>query len=121
MIYFELNFVNHVAEIIYEAEDYIEVAKDLSEIEYIYNNGSYYEAERLHAKMLHKYPIIMELFQLANALSQQPTFQNSTETAYAFPNKENLKLDYYGIICDVALKKRVSKTVSTTPSNHYFK
>lgn len=36
MIYFELNFVNHVAEIIYEAEDYIEVAKDLSEIEYIY-------------------------------------------------------------------------------------
>lgn len=45
MIYFELNFVNHVAEIIYEAEDYIDVAKDLSEIEYIYNNGSYYEAE----------------------------------------------------------------------------
>lgn len=111
MIYFELNFVNHVAEIIYEAEDYIDVAKDLSEIEYIYNNGSYYEAERLHAKMLHKYPIIMELFQLANALSQQPTFQNSTETAYAFPNKENLKLDFYGIICDVALKKGLKESL----------
>ena len=111
MIYFELNFVNHVAEIIYEAKDYIDVAKDLSEIEYIYNNGSYYEAERLHAKMLHKYPIIMELFQLANALSQQPTFQNSTETAKALMNKENLKLDFYGIICDVALKKGLKESL----------
>ncbi len=111
MIYFELNFVNHVAEIIYEAEDYIDVAKDLSEIEYIYNNGSFYEAERLHTEMLRKYPIIMELFQLANALSQQPTFQNSTETAKALMNKENLKLDFYGIICDVALKKGLKESL----------
>ena len=36
MVYFDPDFVNHVAEIIYEAEDYIDVAKDLSEIEYIY-------------------------------------------------------------------------------------
>lgn len=65
----------------------------------------------LHAKMLHKYPIIMELFQLANALSQQPTFQNSTETAKALMNKENLKLDFYGIICDVALKKGLKESL----------
>ena len=111
MIYFELNFVNHVAEIIYEAEDYIDVAKDLSEIEYIYNNGSYYEAERLHAKMLRKHPIIGDLLQLANTLSPQPTSQNSTGTTYAFPNKENLKLDFYGIICDVALKKGLKESL----------
>ena len=111
MIYFELNFVNHVAEIIYEAEDYIDVAKDLSEIKYVYNNGSYYEAERLHAKMLRKHPIIRDLLQLANTLSPQPTSQNSTVTAKALTNKENLKFDYHGIICEVALKKGLKESL----------
>lgn len=111
MIYFELNFVNHVTKIIYEAEDYIDVAKDLLEIKYVYNNGSYYEAERLHTEMLRKHPIIGDLIQLANTLSQQPTSQNSTETTYVFPNKENLKFDYHGIICEVALKKGLKESL----------
>lgn len=111
MVYFDPDFVNHVAEIIYEAEDYIDVAKDLSEIIGVYNKGSYYEAEHLHAKMLRKHPIINDLFQLANTLSPQPTSQNSTGTTYAFPNKENLKFDYHGIICEVALKKGLKESL----------
>lgn len=111
MVYFDPNFVNQIMKIIYEAEDYIDVANDLSKIIGVYNNGSYSEAERLHVEMLHKYPIIGDLLQLANTLSQQPTSQNSTGTTYAFPNKENLKFDYHGIICEVALKKGLKESL----------
>lgn len=72
MIYFELNFVNHVAEIIYEAEDYIEVAKDLSEIEYIYTTMDH--IMKLNVFMLKCYTSTLLLWSFFN--SQMPYLSN---------------------------------------------
>lgn len=102
-----------VLELVKEAYDLRDVKHDLERIEKaVYNNHwPYAEAESLDREMRRKYPTINVMVQLVNVLSTLSPYQNSTEKTNVSPYTEDLKIDYIGIICDVAIKKGIKETI----------
>ena len=102
-----------VLEHVKEAYDLTDVKHDLERIEKaVYNNHwPYAEAESLDREMRRKYPTINAMVQLVNVLSTLPPYQNSVGKTNVVPYTEDLNLDYFGIICDVAIKKGIKETI----------
>lgn len=70
------------------------------------------QAEYLDREMRQKYPMIDYMLQVANhfpaqAHSQGYCGKGITES----PEKSNLEQDYWGILCDTAVKKKIKKTL----------
>lgn len=117
MIYFDKILCEEAKQII-DTKDYIDLVKDLSDIDEHLNvlninptHAVIISAKNLDAHLLGKYPIITKLLEVGNKMStQSPKSKNKFQTL-AESLKSNLTQDYFGILCHVLIKKDIIKTV----------
>ena len=109
-IHFKADMETATLKAIKEAHDCTEVANDLLRIQRIIANGTDEEAMRLDLELRRKYPIIDAMLQIANSLPMQPSQRTATVSGES-PSKANLWQDYYGILCDTAVKKNIKKSI----------
>jgi ribosomal protein L34E len=98
--------------IIYEAHDCTEIAKDLYRINYINNFGSDEQARQLDNELRKKYPTISIMLNVGDSL--QVVYQRplNVYSASSF-EKARLKQDYWGILCDTAIKKGIKNSIES--------
>ena len=92
-----------------ETHDCVDVATDLLRIQNTIAYGTDEEAMRLDLELWEKYPAINAMLQIANSLPIQPS--QCASAAGESPSKANLRQDYYGILCDTAVKKNIKKSI----------
>ena len=103
---------NQVLEVVKEAYDLRDVKHDLETIvEAVYNNWSYEASVYLDRELLEKYPTINDVAQFVSGLSALSPYQNSTEKTNVPQHTEKLQFDYICILCDVAIKKKIKKSI----------
>lgn len=91
------------------AYDCADIANDLDRILYTIQYGTDSEAHTLDCEMMQKYPAIRAMQQFANSLPVRPA-QHTTGTRNESVDKKNLRADYWGILCDTAIKKNIKKS-----------
>lgn len=109
-IYFVGDLEATTLRVIEEAHDCADVATDLCRIQNTIAYGKDEEATRLDLELWKKYPAINAMLQIANSLPMQPS-QYAAAAAGESPSKANLRQDYYGILCDTAVKKGIKKSI----------
>lgn len=109
-IYFKADMENATLKVIKEAHDCAEIANDLIRIQRIIAIGTDEDALHLDLELRQKYPVIDTMLQIANSLPVQPS-QYAAAAAGESPRKANLRQDYYGILCDTAVKKGIKKSI----------
>lgn len=104
-------------EIMKEAHDCVDILHDLDRIEQakanVHSYGGVFAAAQLDRELRQKYPTIDVMLGIANAMRSDPLFppqieQNRTIEEIAM---DNLQQDYCGILCDMAVKKRVKQSI----------
>ena len=110
MIYFYEALIDKTLETIKKAYDCADVINDLNRIEQEITNikvyGNLVTANRLDQEMREKYPVINMMVDFANSFSFPSTQVRKVYT----PSDaliSNLNQDYYGILCETALKKKL--------------
>ena len=94
-----------------DAEDCADILKDLGRINDTITYGSEQDARALDYELQQKYPAIDAMLRAADALQTAP-ISSSLATAKSVPSaKSNLRQDYWGIICDAAIKKGIKKSI----------
>ena len=94
-----------------DAEDCADIVNDLGRIYYTITHGSEQDARALDHEMLQKYPAIDALLRVADTLQTAP-ISSYFAAAKSVPSaKSNLQQDYWGIICDAAIKKGIKKSI----------
>jgi hypothetical protein len=108
MIYFYEDMVAQILKTVKEAYDCADVCKDINRIEnavaQVKRRGDLGTANWLDHELRKKYPCIDAMIRIANAIpvsSPRITKTYSPDEAVI----ENLRQDYYGILCDTAIKK----------------
>ena len=114
MIHFDSKLVSKAIEAAKDADDLMDVTKDLQQIKNaeagVFQFGDIVTARRLDAKLREKYPIIDEMLDFANQMS--PALQTEASSYAQLPQEvSNLQQDYYGIICHIALKKGIVQSI----------
>lgn len=109
-IHFKADMENATLKVIKDAHDCAEVANDLLRIQNTIAYGTDEEAMRLDLELWKKYPTINAMLQIANSLPVQPS-QCAAAAAGESPSKANLRQDYYGILCHIAVKKRIKESI----------
>lgn len=114
MIYFYDELVTKTVETIKEASDCADVLNDLNRINQAIANiklyGNWPMANQLDQELRKKYPCIDMMVDFANSIhvSVQRVKKN------CFPSEavlSNLKQDYFGILCDTAIKKKLVNSI----------
>lgn len=103
-IYFVEGLREKTLEIIHEAHDCAEVACDLRRIDDTLNFGTDAQAQQLDGELREKYPTINIMLNVANSLPATYTRPMGRYSSGS-QGKANLNQDYWGIICDTAIKK----------------
>lgn len=111
-IYFTSDLEIQVLKAIKEAYDCADVKNDLDRIRWTIQRGTNEQAGYLDREMRQKYPMIDYMLQVANhfpaqAHSQGYCGKGITESL----EKSNLEHDYWGILCDTAVKKKIKETL----------
>lgn len=109
-IHFKADMKAAVLKIINESHDCAEIASDLFRIQRMIVYGTDEEAMHLDLELRRKYPIIDTMLRIANSLPTQP-YQRTAAVSGETPSKANLWQDYYGILCDTAVKKNIKKNI----------
>lgn len=109
-IYFASDLRERTLKALMEAHDCADVKNDLDRIRWTIQRGTNEQAEYLDREMRQKYPMIDYMLQVADhfpvqAHSQGYCGKGITES----PEKSNLEQDYWGILCDTAIKKGIKK------------
>lgn len=110
MIHFYDSIVAKTLETIKEAHDCADILCDLSRIEQAKTNVNLYggvsAAHQLDKELREKYPCIDAMINFANTMlpqvAQSEKLYSPSEAAVS-----NLTQDYYGILCDTAVKKEI--------------
>ena len=110
MIHFYDNIVAKTLETIKEAHDCADILCDLSQIDQAKTNVNLYgdvsTAHQLDRELREKYPCIDAMINFANTmLPQVPQSKKTYSPGEAAVS--NLIQDYYGILCDTAVKKGI--------------
>lgn len=116
MIYFKSIISNKVLINIKEAYDCADVLNDLNKIGIAKNRLSNYtcfqqltvaqnDANRLDRDLRKKYPLIEKMLQVANSFKVSNIIGNNSNNEISVI--DILDQDYYGILCDTALKKGI--------------
>lgn len=92
-----------------DAEDCADILKDLGRIKYTIAHGSEQEARALDYELQQKYPAIDAMLQAADNLQATRIPLCFTTVKSGSSAKSNLQQDYWGIICDAAIKKGIKK------------
>ena len=113
-IYFVKGLAEEAMKILHEAQDGAEIAYDLSRITEVLNSGTNDQARQLDDELRKKYPTINIMLNIANSLPPIRLPINCRPVdgySASDPDKENLRRAYWGIICDVALKKGIKSSI----------
>lgn len=95
-----------------EAPDCADIANDLFKIQETIMHGTDEEAGLLDCRLRQKYPGIITMLHFCDSLPRQPFRYSTTTSLNESPNKARLRQDYYGILCDAAIKKGIKKSIS---------
>lgn len=120
MIYFYDELVTRTLETIKEAYDCADVLNDLNRIEQkianIKLNGNLFMATQLDQEMRKKYPCIDRLIDFANSI---PISSVRAKKSYSANEAiiTSLNQDYYGILCDTAIKKQIIQSIKEFVKN----
>lgn len=113
MIHFNPNLVSQAIKIAHETHDLSDVANDLSRINTVLSNTptmeNLFEAQRLDNELREKYPTIDKMIAIANSFSVVTA--NLQSKSNDLPEYANLIQDYYGVLCDVLLKKQITTSI----------
>lgn len=100
-----------VLEIIHEASELHGVAVDLDNINRFLSSTPTFEimveAKAFNIELHQKYPTIDEMLNIANSIPSANTIPRNYQPCAM----EFLKQDYFGIICDTALKKGFASSI----------
>ena len=93
-----------------DAKDCTDIKNDLDRINYTIIHGSEQAAWNLDYELRKKYPTINVMLQTADALKPPvPSYFAPVQSAPSA--KTNLRQDYWGIICDVAISKGIKERI----------
>lgn len=114
MIYFYDEIIAKTLDKIKDAHDCGDVLLDLTQIEQavirLKSGGDWFAANQLDYELRQKYSCIDAMINLANTISvpspQAEKIYSPIEAAIA-----NLNQDYYGILCDTAIKKGITQDI----------
>ena len=114
MIYFYNDLVVKTVETIKEAYDCADILNDLNRINQAITNiklyGNWSAADHLDQELRQKYPCIDNMVNFANSI---PVPVPRAKKNYS-PSEAvllNLEQDYFGIICDTAIKKQMVHSI----------
>lgn len=109
--HFNKNLYVKALQIIKDADDLHDIAIDLKRIEQLFSIELTPEvmetAKMLDNKLRYKYPTINTMINIANSVP----VRNTSSTECEYQPLEFLKQDYFGIICDTALKKGFASSI----------
>ena len=122
MIYFYDDLVEKTVETIKEAYDCADTLKDLNRINQTIRNiklyGNWSVAVQLDRELRQKYPCINSMVDFANSF---PGLMPRSKKNYSVSEAtlSNLEQDYYGILCDTAIKKQLVRSIKEFIKNVY--
>lgn len=114
MIYFYNEIVEKTLEEIKDAYDCIDIFRDINRINQaiagVKSGESLVIASQLDQELREKYPRIDEMINFANAL---PLTSPQAKIIYSANDEaiSRLNQDYYGILCDTAIKKGFTQNI----------
>lgn len=109
-IYFASDLKERTLKALMEAHDCADVKNDLDRIQWTIQYGTNEQAGYLDREMRQKYPMIGYMLQTTDRFSARPA-RYCAETAASSFEKSNLEQDYWGILCDTAVKKGIKETL----------
>lgn len=109
-IYFASDLAERTLKALMEAHDCADVKKDLDRIRQMIQYGTNEQARALDQEMRQKYPMIDYMLQTTNRFPARPA-RYCVETAASSFEKSNLEQDYWGILCDTAIKKGIKRSI----------
>ena len=114
MIYFYDDLVARTVETIKESHDCTDILNDLNRIDQAITNinlyGNLSVADQLDRELRHKYPCINNMVEFANFFSiSEPRAKKKYSASEAALS--NLEQDYFGILCDTAIKKQMVHSI----------
>lgn len=109
-IYFASDLRERTLKELVEAHDCADVKNDLDRIQWTIQHGTNEQAGYLDWEMRQKYPMIDYMLQVADHFPTQAHSQGCCGKGITeSPEKSNLEQDYWGILCDTAIKKGIKK------------
>lgn len=109
-IYFASDLRERVLKELMEAHDCADVKNDLDRIQRTIQHGTNEQAGYLDWEMRQKYPMIDYMLQVADHFPAQAHSPRCCEKSItASPEESNLEQDYWGILCDTAIKKGIKR------------
>ena len=114
MIYFYNDLVVKTVETIKEAYDCADILNDLNHINQAITNiklyGNWSAADQLDQELRQKYPCIDNMVEFASSIPiHVPRAQKNYSPSEAVLS--NLEQDYFGILCDTAIKKQMVHSI----------
>lgn len=114
MIYFYDDLVAKTVETVKEAYDCADILNDLNRINQAITNiklyGSWSAADQLDQELRQKYPCIDNMVEFANSIpAHVPMSKKNYSPSEAVLS--NLEQDYFGILCDTAIKKQMVHSI----------
>jgi len=113
MIYFNPHFVDTALKIIHEGQEMSDVLVDLNRIEValsdVPDKENLMKACMLDSELRRKYKTIDRMIVIANSFPVASVNLQSVNND--LPEHANLKQDYYGILCEVLIKKQVTSSI----------
>lgn len=109
-IYFASDLRERTLKALVEAHDCADVKNDLDRIQWTIQYGTNEQAGYLDREIRQKYPMIDYMLQVANHFPARPA-RYCMETAASSLEKSNLEQDYWGILCDTAIKKGIKRSI----------
>lgn len=113
MIYFNPNLAEEALKVVQETQELSDILRDLNKIHSALsatmNAENLLRARMLDNELQNKYPTIDKMIGIANRF---PVTSVNTQSRFNdLPEHTNLKQDYYGILCDVLLKKQITTSI----------
>ena len=107
-IYFASDLAERTLKALIEAHDCADVKNDLDRIQWTIQCGTNEQAGYLDQDMRQKYPMIGYMLQTTNRFPARPARYYAEAAASPF-EKSNLEQDYWGILCDTAVKRGIKR------------
>lgn len=111
-IYFASDLAEQTLKALTETHEDMDVMNDLNRIKQMIQCGTNEQARALDQEMRQKYPMIGYMLQAAdNIPAQAHSSIYCGQGIMVSPEKSNLEQDYWGILCDTAIKKGIKRSI----------
>jgi hypothetical protein len=114
MIYFYDDLISKTVETIKDAYDCADILNDLNRIKHAFKDIKLYRnwsvANQLDQELRQKYPCIDKMVEFANSIPI-PVPRAKKNYSPSETILSNLEQDYFGILCDTAIKKQIVHSI----------